>query len=269
MKSKIVSAKAYSSIHDTVANAAKYAAKFPESNFTSVIPEMLKSDKFDNLIVQAGSVDITNLKTKVQPTKHFEYFRQETVISAKNLFSACENALKRNPNLKKVVIMKQTPRYDTTEADPSSIKPVLSQLFNNSVTELWMTSQLKDKIFVGNHTIDCTGSIREARYRNTKTGRYDGIHLFGSSGKKAYTNSVMNILKQAGIVNPEFDHTNCPQTQFQAKQKNFVMSNNWQCDVDVRKAKCGKKMRSEMNGRYTLPTRNRFAGLSENHQGNY
>ena len=103
--------------------------------------------------------------------------------------------------------MQQTPGYDTTEADPSSIKPVLSQLFNNSVTELWMTSQLKDKIFVGNHTIDCTGSIREARYRNTKTGRYDGIHLFGSSGKKAYTNSVMNSLKQAGIVNPEFDHT--------------------------------------------------------------
>ena len=61
--------------------------KFPESNFTSVIPAMLNSDTFDHLIVQAGSVDITNLKTKVQPTK---YFRQETVISAKNLFSACE-----------------------------------------------------------------------------------------------------------------------------------------------------------------------------------
>ena len=84
-------------------------------------------------------------------------------MSATNLFTACENALKKNPNLKKVVIMKQTPRYDTAEADPSSLKPVLSQLFNISFTDLWMTSQLKDKIFVGSHNIDCTGSIREAR----------------------------------------------------------------------------------------------------------
>ena len=43
MKTKIISAKAYSSIHDTVSNAAKSAARFPEQNFTTVIRENLQS----------------------------------------------------------------------------------------------------------------------------------------------------------------------------------------------------------------------------------
>ena len=266
INSEIVTAKAYSSVNDTVSNAAKSAARFPEANFTAVIPAKLATESFDNLIVQAGSVDITNLKTKVEPTKHFEYFRQEAVVSAKNLFSACENALKQNPNLKKVVVMKQTPRYDTLEADPSSLKPILSQLFNNSLTESWMTSKLKYRIFVGSHNIDCTGSIREARYRSTKTGFYDGLHLYGSSGRKAYTNSVMSILKSAGLVDPMFDHTNCPQTTYQAKQRGFVRNQSWQYDVDVRKAGFGKK--AQFNQRYEVPTQNRFSGLSDNFQGN-
>ena len=127
--------------------------------------------------MQSGSVDIlSNLNTKDDPIKYAEYFRQEAVMSAKNLFSSCENALKTNPHLKTVVIMKQTPRYDPAKTDPNCLKPVLSQLFNHTITDLWMTSQLKSKIVVGSHNIDCTGSIREARYRITKSGFFDGIH---------------------------------------------------------------------------------------------
>jgi hypothetical protein len=41
-QSQFVTAKAYSSVHDTVSNVAKQAAKFPASNFTDVIPAQLK-----------------------------------------------------------------------------------------------------------------------------------------------------------------------------------------------------------------------------------
>ena len=81
-QSKIVTAKAYSPVRDIETNSAKQAAKFPDSNFTDVVPVELKKEKSKSLILQAGSVDISNLNIKYNPSEYFEYFRQETVKSA-------------------------------------------------------------------------------------------------------------------------------------------------------------------------------------------
>ena len=70
IKCEIIAAKAYSSIYDEVSNVAKSAARYPHANFAAVIPAKLATDMFENLIVQAGSVDITNLKTKENPSKY-------------------------------------------------------------------------------------------------------------------------------------------------------------------------------------------------------
>ena len=61
MQAEIVAVKAYSSVDDDAKNFAKHAAKFPEKNFTDVVPAELQKGDFDALILQAGSVDITNL----------------------------------------------------------------------------------------------------------------------------------------------------------------------------------------------------------------
>ena len=264
-RTKFITAKAYSSTHGTVSNVAKHAPRFPQANFSSVVHEKLQTEEFDNLIIQAGSVDITNLKTNVEPAKNAEYFKQEAVMSAKNLFSVCESAVEGNPNLKKVVLMKQTPRYDPVTVDPCSMKPVLSELFNSTLVECWMSSKVKDKIFIGSHNIDCTGGIREARYRETKTGRFDGIHLLGSSGKKAFTNSVLNIINLAEMMDPGFDHQHCPQTRHQGRKK----STNWENDVDIRRSENVRAFYAHENQRYEIPTYNRFAGFADNYQGNY
>jgi hypothetical protein len=125
-------------------------------------------------------------------------------------------ALERQPSIKSVVIMKQTPRYDPVSVDPMSLKPALSQLFNNTLMELWISSPMKDRIFVGSHNIDCSGAIQSARYRHTKTGRFDGVHLYGSSGSKAYTKSVLNILRSATLISTEEDyHLSCAQYKYQ------------------------------------------------------
>ena len=71
-QSKFVTARAYSTVHDTVSNVAKQSAKFPSSNFTDVVPSELRKDKYHSLILQAGSVDITNLNTKDAPAQHLE-----------------------------------------------------------------------------------------------------------------------------------------------------------------------------------------------------
>ena len=112
---------------------------------------------------------------------------------------------------------------------------------------------MRDKIFVGSHeSIACTGGIREARYRCTQSKRFDGIHLYGPSGMKAYTNSVMEILKGAEVI-PK-DCPPCPQFQHQNRMSGSGVSQAGQCyswvqDRDIRR----KKPRSVAN-------QNRFSG---------
>ena len=259
-QSQFCTAKAYSSVHDTVENVAKHAAKFPKSNFTDVIPMELKKDNYKTLIIQSGSVDISNLKTKDNPERHIEYFRQEAVMSATNIFSASENALKIKPTLTKVVLMKQIPRYDPLHVDPLGLKPNLSHLFNNTLTELWMKSVYKDRIHVGTHNIECTGAIKEARYRHTRSGRFDGIHLIGSSGQKAYTLSVLNILRAANITTPEHDyHQSCPQFRYQTRRTQHSSHRTY----------IGGKQTWKKQEHFWVPTHNRFSSLSDYNQGNW
>ena len=163
-------------------------------------------------MLQAGSVDITNLNTKDNPAEYLDYFKQEVVISAKNFFQVGENALSNFSSLEKVVLLKQVPRYDPVDVDLLSIKPALAQLYNNTITDQWMNSKFKENIILGSHNIDCTGAIKESRYRETKSGKFDGIHLFGSSGCKAYTLSVLNILNMAQLTSSDYAyHQSCDQ----------------------------------------------------------
>ena len=260
-ESQIVHLKAYSANYDTVSNEAKNQARFPHKNFTDVIGAALEKEAFDNIIVQSGSVDITNLKTKKDVEKHFDYFHQQAVISATNTFSACENALKIYPSLVKTVIMKQIPRYDRTDLDPLSVKQALSEIFNKTLTDLWLRSPLKHKMFIGSHNLECSGGIRQSRYENVLTGVYDGIHLHGSSGGKFYTKSALNILKQAGLVKFDYEHQNCSQAQYQSRQRGFKSTATWPIDKDVR----NKKSRDT----YRIPLKNRFSRLYEENLGNY
>ena len=86
---------------------------------------------------------------------------------------------------------------------------------------------------------------------------------------KAYTNSVLNILKLAGMINNENDHSNCPQSRYFSQKSGFLKNPNWERDIDTRKTGCGRRLYSEIvNTRYQVPTKNRFSGLKED-QGNY
>ena len=225
-KSKIVTSKAYSAVHDEVTNQAKEAAFFPKKNFLHVVPNEAVKDSYEHLIIQSGSVDISNLKTNVSPTDYLEYFKQEAVMSAKNIFQSCILALEHQPSLRSAVIMKQTPRYDPLDVAPLALKPALSHLFNKTLMELWISSHMKHKIFIGSHNIDCSGAIQSARYRHTKTGKFDGVHLYGSSGSKAYTKSVLNILKFASLISSDKDyHLSCAQYKYQNRNSSRFQGN--------------------------------------------
>ena len=255
-EANIVTAKAYSAVYDNESNVAKQAPKFPEVNFTDVVRRELDYGDFKTLLLQAGSIDVTNLNTSENPEEYMDYFRQITVMSANNIFQAATNAVRSKPYLRKVIIMKQIPRYDPLDVDPLGLKPSLSLLFNNTLSNLWLESPMKDKLFVGDHNIECSGAIREARYRHTKTGRFDGIHLYGSSGRKAYTNSVLDILRRANVTSPDF-HGPCEQFRYQTRQ---TRTNN----IQAGRVRQRQPVRQSV---FTVPTYNRFETLYS--QGNW
>ena len=156
--------RAYSSVNETASNIYKQLPKFPKLNFTDVVPAELRKGNFHYLVLQAPSVDITNLNTDVHPSQYSKYFQQETLKSAHKFFSVVENALEVKPTLHKVIVLKLIPRYDPPSVDPLGLKSDLSRMFNEELEELCMSSRFQSKIFVGSHNIDCTGAIRESRY---------------------------------------------------------------------------------------------------------
>ena len=270
MKGEIKVSKAYSAIYD-VGNEGKSAARYPSKNFKDVIPAELSKDSFEYLILQAGAVDITNLNTKDEPEKYLEYFKQEVVMSAQHLFSSAVNALQTHPTLKKVIIMNLTPRTTVAAADPLSLKPALVLLFNNTLRGAWMECSLKERLVIGAHNLECSGGVHEARYRDIKTGKYDGVHLYGPSGRKAFSVSVLNILKNAGIVNGAVSgqqfYSNIVQFRYQQRKQTYKAGDNFEesrtygdatNDKDIRK----QKHEAQYQQVYSVPTYNRFANLN-------
>ena len=153
------------------------------------------------------------------------------------MFSIAERALKTLPNLSKVIIMEHPPRFDIPDVDPTSIKSNLARLANATLGGLWLNSPLKDRIVIGHHSLESSGSgaAHLDRYQS-RSGKYDGVHLYGKTGIQDYTNSVMTILSMAvprypgpvlaeyGTAQPD-DHTSCPQAQYQ-RRKCFIETRN-------------------------------------------
>ena len=90
--------------------------------------------------------------------------------------------------------MDHPPRFDIAKDDPFSLKPKLAHYANNFLQKLWVESSHKENIMVGSHNLDCSVVARRERFTDDRTGKYDGIHMYGSSGKLAYTDSLVNIL---------------------------------------------------------------------------
>jgi hypothetical protein len=258
--------KAYSSIHENNDDKGKHAPRFPTKNYNDVIARELNKECPDILMVQAGSVDITNLKADGYLAENTEYFQQQTVVSANNLFMAVSNAAANHPHLKKIIILKQVPRYDVYSSTIPGLKPFLSKLYNDTLDQLGSSCTFKDKLVIGNHTLDCAGGVMLARYKDIKSGRYDGVHLYGPSGQKAYTESVMKILSSAQLVKAsppkyydEYDHQTCSQARYQTKhgerRRQTKTKNNSQ-----------NSLNSSNTGRdyqYAIPTQNRYATLGD------
>ena len=192
---RITTKKAYSSVKNK-------NAKWPELNVMDVtrkeVNNVAHGDDYDVVVLSAPTVDITNLDTvNVKASENIEFFKQEVVISTKNMISAAENALKSNPSIKKAIILGHPPRFDTPEVDPLMLKQTLAKVSNNLLYQLWLDSPLKDRMFIGEHKLECSPRTRIDRFTDEKTKMFDGVHMFGKSGRTAYTESILSVFRDA------------------------------------------------------------------------
>ena len=192
---RIKSERAYSSVYDN-------NARWPDYNFSAVVEHSLRNpgrDSADILLMSAPTVDISNMNTsQLQPGDQTDAFQKRTVLSSQNMFNIAEKALKNHSSLSKVIIMEHPPRFDNPDVDPTSLKSNLARLANATLGGLWLNSPLKDRIVIGHHSLESSGSGSSHfdRYQH-KNGKYDGVHFWGQNGGLDFTNSVKTILSLA------------------------------------------------------------------------
>ena len=128
-------------------------------------------------------------------SKSFDDLKQNIEKSCQDMFSIAYQALSEHNNLKKVVIMEHTPRFD------DEAKANLAKYANKTLHEILKASPMKHNIVVGGHNLKDfgIGKTHENRYWDKKTRKYDGVHYYGLSGPDHYTRSVKNIFLSASL----------------------------------------------------------------------
>ena len=261
-------------IKRTKAYCSKYGGLMPSQNFTDVVPKVLTADRYDYLVVQASSTDLTNLLELPESTVD-EYYRQQASLSSYQMVASLDSALASHPDLRGVVLMERAPRYDVFHG--------LNQYANNVLNEAVAKSRNSNKIFIGQHTLECEGGMRASRFGTTSSHHnYDGVHLRGTSGRMAYTRSVSNIFQQAGILSsplqvtvPSMSSRNSNQTQehFQPAGKRRGFTNPGRRQDSFQSAGRSQGLFHQQKQRHfrapvplmehevTIPTQNRFQGF--------
>ena len=194
MKKKVKRVKAYTAVYDE-------QAKFPDKNFLDVIDKELSNGSFNTLLIGGGSVDISNLDTTSDPEMNLQALSEQVLKSAHKLFSIAEAALQKFPAIRKVIIMKRTPRYDLLRFDPLSLKPQLSSLADSASFRLWCESKFKNKIVLGGQDIPAGDTEHKEVFGNPDDKSYDGIHMRGPAGRSFLTRSIQKVLTKAKLIN--------------------------------------------------------------------
>ena len=211
-KLRIRSVRAYSSVYDKL-------AKFPSKNFKAVVADNLENpgrENYDILVMSSPTVDITNVDTAKYSMDRMEEMAEQ---SSKNMINIAEQSLAKNESLKQVIIMEHPPRFDGRKSQ-------LVRIANDALKQFRLNSPSRDRIVIGQHSLESSGGgyPHQARYEDYHTGRYDGVHMYGRTGTRDYTNSMDTMLlmalseTRAELTGTVGDHTDCEQAQFQWRQ---------------------------------------------------
>ena len=221
----------------------------PQQNVQSGLQSQLSTGaRYHTVIFGAPSVDITNQDVS---RGALEQNKVETMTSVQNMVEAANYALETG-QVEQVIIMQHFPRWDTHRDDPYGAKPLLAELANNTLLRMVDESRHNDRIMVGVHsglqvegqamTDMMTNHGDNWNSRNVKQGKFDGVHYYSRQGQEALTASMLEVLRQAGLVR---------QARASAPR---VADNQWK--VVGR----GPRQAAPAPARFEIPLSNRFEG---------
>ena len=78
-------------------------------------------------------------------------------------------------------------------------------------------------VVIAKHNLEYSENSRRDIFTHTQNNKFDGIHMYGRDGKRAYTESVLSVLLSNGPrlrLRAAESHKTCPQTMYQNAQKN-------------------------------------------------
>ena len=133
---KITKAKAYTAAPDP-------KAMFPNKNLIDVVDKHIQEKDYKLILLQSGSVDITNINTQNDVLLNTESNKQAVTTSTENIFKVAELAAAHS---EKVILLDRVPRCDKADTDPCRMKNALSTYGNNQYDGLLENSMYKDKI---------------------------------------------------------------------------------------------------------------------------
>jgi hypothetical protein len=175
---------------------------FPEKTVDKVTKEELSKDHYNLLIMQTGSIEITNFDTTKNIDENLPYWEQEVYRSSLETFQIAERSIAQNPRLEKVIIFKRNFRCDPFTSDPQGIKYRLSEYGNDAYDDIWKKKGNPKNIVISDQNLrECNGVLRTMRFGSSNDRKFDGIHYIGKFATQHYTFGTVNAL----IVDaPEF-----------------------------------------------------------------
>ena len=196
---------------------------YPELNFTETVSMVLETSKPDAIILQAGSIEISNIDIKkayMDTEKDIDQYQTEWASKVEedstNLFDIATKALKKKANMK-IIIVKRLPRYDPVCADPKGIKRKISDFANSFYDQLWFKRGGPKNIFVVDIDLQCSDGqyLKDLIYAKSSERNYNGIHLRGEGASRHFSYRAANVMKsvlcgRGRIITPLDNHSNCP-----------------------------------------------------------
>ena len=178
-------------------------AKYPDINFMDVVPKAVEKSSPDVVVLQAGSIEITDLKTNaamMDTSKAIEEYRKEWFEkiqkSSEELFEDAEKVTKNNPNIK-VIIIKRLPRFDRSSDDLLKIKAQLSEFGNSVYQQMWYRKGSPANIHFVDVNLGCANlpHLKNIIYGNTNNPAYDGVHLLGEGAERHFNYRLIQAIK--------------------------------------------------------------------------
>ena len=254
-------------------------AKYKKENFEEIVPKVIVREEPDILVLQTGSIEITNIEVNEalmdKDSSLVEYKKiwfDKVEQDSKNLFEIAQDALKNKNSLEKVVILKRLPRHDRSSSDFFSIKSELSKYANSIYDQLWIKMGSPKNIVILELDLEGSRSYQNLIYGSPSSQKFDGIHLNGEGAVRQFTYQAIkqfklklfgtNQTKSKPLQKSlEFDntHTNCPQALYQRRRYQIYQPQ----PTHTRPQSYADAVRGNKGDfQYNVPTYNRYNPLN-------